>query len=112
MESLIVSPTTPSSNGIASDTFATIDPAVVVDHLAAVLEITLGATRRQLEDFGSLLSKAKYSETVQRCTRFATESQAQVLYVRKDVVSVAEDHSNGIVDASGEPQRRLKYVIC
>ncbi len=100
MESLAVSPASPSPNGVTSNSFPTINPLLVVEHLVAVLEITLGATRRELENIGSLLSKARYSDTVQRCTRFATESQV-ALYVRKDIVSEAQDGADGNTEASG-----------
>jgi dynein heavy chain 1, cytosolic len=100
MESMVAAPASPAPNGVASNPFPTIDPILVVEHLAAVLEITLGATRRELENFGSLLSKARYSDTVQRCTRFATESQV-ALYVRKDVVSEGEDGLQGVADVPG-----------
>lgn len=98
MESLVAPPVSPS-NGVATNGFPTIDPTLVVEHLAAVLQITLGATRKELENIGSLLSKSKYSDTVQRCTRFASESQV-ALYVQKDVVAQADE-------VSGEPG---KYV--
>ena len=98
MEGLVTSPASPSTNGLATGAFPTIDPNVVVEYLASVLEITLGAKRRDLESAGSLFSKARYSETVQRCTRFATESQV-ALYVQKDIA--AGDSLNGDVDASG-----------
>lgn len=98
MESLVTSPANPSPNGIATSNFPTIDPTLVVEHLAAILEITLGATRKDLENAGSLLSKAKYSETVQRCTRFATENQL-ALYVQKDIASL--DASDGSLDGAG-----------
>lgn len=97
MESLVTSPTSSSTNGLATATFPTIDPSLVVEHLASVLEITLGASRKELENVGSLLSKSRYSETVQRCTRFATESQV-ALYVQKDIAT--EDGSDGTVGAS------------
>lgn len=98
MESLVTSPASPSTNGLATSAFPTIDPNVVVEYLTQVLEITLGAKRKDLENAGSLFSKARYSETVQRCTRFATESQV-ALYVQKDIA--AGDGLNGDVDASG-----------
>jgi dynein heavy chain 1 len=98
MESLVTSPASPSTNGLATGGFPTIDPNVVVEYLASVLEITLGANRKDLESAGSLLSKPRYSETVQRCTRFATESQV-ALYVQKDIA--AGDGLNGDIDISG-----------
>lgn len=85
MEGLVTSPAT-ISNGVAPTAFSTIDPSLVVEHLASVLEIALGASRKELENEHSLLSKSRYSETVQRCTRFATESQV-ALYVQKDIAS-------------------------
>jgi dynein heavy chain 1 len=97
MESLVTSPASPSPNGVATSAFPTIDPNLVVEHLAAVLEITLGASRKDLENVGSLLSKARFSETVQRCTRFATESQL-ALYVQKDVATA--DGSDGSLDGT------------
>src|SRR2546430_17242874 len=97
MEGPVISPgangTVPTGNA-----FPTIDASVVVEHLAAVLEITLGASRRDLEGLGSLLSKPKHSETIQRCTRFASESQVAI-YVQKDAVATSD--MNGPVDGLG-----------
>jgi dynein heavy chain 1 len=89
----------PSTNGVPTG-FPTVDPNIVVEYLASVLEITLGAKRKDLENAGSLLSKSRYAETVQRCTRFATESQV-ALYVQKDI-AVGET-ANGDVDTLGMP---------
>lgn len=75
-----------------SSASAIIDPEIVVRHLVDLLEITLGATRDDLEHKGSLLSEARKSDTVQRCTRFASESQV-ALYVQKTVI--ATDLPNG-----------------
>lgn len=87
-------------NGVAAPSSppAVVDPSVVVQYLADVLQVTLGAARSELEGAGSLLSKAKYSETVQRCTRFAFESQP-ALYVQKDLVGTEE--TNGTEDGIG-----------
>lgn len=76
-----------SANGVAAAApFPTIEPERVVEHLAAVCEIALGATRDELEQLGSLLHKARYGETVSRCTRFASDSQ-NVLYIQKDIAN-------------------------
>ena len=93
----VTSPTSPATNGLATAAFPTIDPNLVVEYLASILQSTLGASRGDLENVGSLLSKARYSETVQRCTRFATESQA-ALYVQKDMVGA--DRLDGPLGAS------------
>ena len=71
---------TPSSSSSTN-----IDPNVVVRHLVELLETTLGASTEDLESPGSLLSGSKRHDTVQRCTRFASEPQ-NVLYVLKDIV--------------------------
>lgn len=75
----------PSPNGVAKDAFA-VDPILIVEHLASVIEITLGATRKDLENGNSLLSKSRYQDTISRCTRFASENQV-ALYVTKDIAS-------------------------
>lgn len=79
------------SNGAppSAQTTALVDPSAVIQYLIGVLEVTLGALRTELESTGSLLSEAKYNETVQRCTRFASESQV-ALYVQKDLVAAGE----------------------
>ena len=76
-----------------------IDPNLVVDYLVEVLGITLGASLEDLENAGSLLSRSRKSETIQRCTRFALESQV-VLYVQKEFAPAAE--TNGINGISGK----------
>lgn len=80
-----------------------VDSSAVVQYLTEVLQVTLGALKTELESAGSLLSKAKHSDTVQRCTRFATEAQV-ALYVQKDLVASEEtegtDDGQGMVDLS------------
>lgn len=87
-------PISPKPNG--TDTFA-IDPLVIVEYLANVLEITLGATRKELENSGSLLAPESRSHTLQRCSRFASENQL-ALYVTKDVASAGG--IDGVIDES------------
>ena len=107
MESLVNNssggPSSPSTNGLATTTFPTVDPNIIVEYLASVLETTLGASRRDLEKNGSLLSKSQSSDTVQRCTRFATESQL-VLYVQKLVTPLQE---GDVLDGVSENQSML-----
>lgn len=74
---------------------ASIDPDLVVRHLVNLLEITLGASTDDLERKGSLLSEARRRDTVQWCTRFASESQV-ALYVQKTVVTT--ELANGAVN--------------
>jgi dynein heavy chain 1 len=77
----------PSANGLAAGAGGgyQIDPLLILDHLTQVCEITLGASKKELENVGSLLSKARVSDTTQRVQRWA-ESQA-VLYLQKDIAS-------------------------
>ncbi|KAI8958673.1 cytoplasmic dynein heavy chain [Daldinia sp. FL1419] len=74
----------PGTNGLSPSPFVMIDPASVVDYLASVVTIALGATRSDLERSGNFLSKSNYDDTVQRCSRFATDAQV-ALYIQKDV---------------------------
>lgn len=78
----------PGANGHAPSSIpsTTIDPNLVVQHLVDHLEVTLGASAEDLESSGSMLCVSKRQDTMQRCTRFASESQ-NALYVLKDVVS-------------------------
>ncbi|KAK4192422.1 putative dynein heavy chain [Podospora australis] len=82
----VQSPGTP--NGVAgaagATPFSTVDPVRVVEHLTILLEAALGAKRSELEAQGSLLSKARYSDTLQRCSRFALDTQVS-LYIQKDL---------------------------
>ena len=59
----------------------------MLQHLSDLLEVTLGASPSDLESRGSLLSPASRTDTIQRCTRFASESQV-ALYVQKDLVGL------------------------
>lgn len=88
---------------------AIINPSLVVRYLVDLLEITLGASTEDLESKGSILSETKHSDTVQRCTRFASESQVAI-YVQKDVISpdVPNGRANGHI-SSGMPP--LPYYL-
>ena len=77
--------TSPGTNGTAGAPFTAVDPARVVEHLAVLLEAALGATRAELEAPGSLLSKTRHPDTLQRCTRFALDAQV-ALYIQKDLL--------------------------
>ncbi|KAI9731342.1 MAG: hypothetical protein M1834_005245 [Cirrosporium novae-zelandiae] len=95
-------------NGDSTSPLPTADPTVIVDHLVQVLQVTLGALRQDLESAGSLLSKPKYNETVHRCSRFASESQA-ALYVHKDVVAASPQ--NGTTQQDGIPSVQYVYTL-
>lgn len=75
------------ANGASSPSFNTVNPEVMVEHLASVVSIALGATRAELNGPGSLLSSANYEDTVHRCSRFATDGQV-ALYIQKNAESL------------------------
>lgn len=82
-----------------SPTPPTIDPQIIVNHLEKVLDVSLGALERDLYAPGSLLSPAKLQDTLQRCSRFASEGQS-VLYIVKEK---AEDaRADGLEGANGK----------
>lgn len=77
-------------NGVPGPAQASlVDAGTVIQYLTEVLQVTLGALKTELEGAGSLLSSAKYNDTVQRCMRFASEAQV-ALYVQKDLVASEE----------------------
>lgn len=91
-------------NGISTpDAAALVDSGAVIQYLTEVLQVTLGAQRSELESAGSLLSESKYNETLQRCTRFASEPQV-ALYVQKDIVTAEE--TNGETEEQGRATLR------
>ncbi|KAF7560337.1 hypothetical protein G7046_g3815 [Stylonectria norvegica] len=93
-----VSSVVPPANGVAAVPFPTVEPERVVEHLAAICQITLGASREDLEQTGSLLHKSRYADTITRCTRFASDTQI-VLYIQKDVAqsSTVENGADTVV---------------
>jgi dynein heavy chain 1 len=74
------------------------DPNTIVEHLEKVLDVSLGATPQDLYAPGSLLHSARKEDTLQRCSRFASEGQ-QTLYLAKNIVEEpridATDGTNG-----------------
>ena len=89
----VLAPSAP--NGVAAPTIHDdVDPLVVLEHIVALIQSTLGAARKELEAVGSLLSKSKHDETVNRCARFGSDSQA-ALYAQKDVIEETEANGHG-----------------
>lgn len=99
-------PQGPGANGETPSAFITIDPKLVVDYLVSVVSITLGATRDDLESPGSLLSKESHADTLQRCTRFASDAQV-ALYIQKETTPTA-DIPDGSADSGKSPSVPLR----
>lgn len=97
-----VAPDLDGPNGVSPSAVGAIDPTIIVKHLVSAVEITLGATREDLERPGNLLSTANHADTIERCTRFASESQC-ALYVQKGLAQSAEE-----VNGSGESRKSLQ----
>ena len=71
----------------------------LVQHLADLVEVTLGASTDDLQRPGSLLSSSERSDTFRRCTRFASESLVAI-YVQKNLADVQQVNGDG--DCTGE----------
>jgi dynein heavy chain 1 len=80
----VLSPSAPNGDSAPASLLEPVDPLHVLHHIAALIETTLGAARRELEAVGSLLSKASHAEAINKCARFAVDPQI-TLYAQKDV---------------------------
>ena len=78
----ILSPTAANGNGSVSLPEPA-DPLAVLEHIANLIETALGAARKELEAVGSLLSKNKHEESLERCAQFAADSHVAI-YAQKD----------------------------
>lgn len=54
----------------------------LLDYLARLLEVTLGAAKKDLEEHGSLLCITRLSDTLQQFTSFLNEPQVAI-YIHK-----------------------------
>lgn len=90
---------TPGANGHTPAAAAALSPETVGQHLADLLEVTLGASLEELEGPGSLFSPSRKAETLQRSARFASESQ-MALYVQKNIVN-PEENGNHKIEPEG-----------
>lgn len=89
----------PAANGVSPAPFPTIEPERLLEHLAQVCVVALGATREDLEQVGNLLHNSRRSETISRCMRFANDAQ-NVLYVQKDIAQSTVENGS---DTTSEP---------
>ncbi|EWC45394.1 cytoplasmic dynein heavy chain [Drechslerella stenobrocha 248] len=96
----------PSSS---SPSTSTTNPVNMLEHLVQVIDVTLGASKRELEATGSLLSRSHYSDTLLRCSRFSSEGPT-VLYICKDLVETPADPASEAIDGSATPQYRYSVA--
>lgn len=78
----VLSPAAPNGNGPSSAPEPA-DPLAVLEHIANLIETALGAARKELEAVGSLLSKTKHAESLEKCAQFAADSHVAI-YAQKD----------------------------
>lgn len=82
---MIASNTTLATSSSTTSLLPAFSPILLIDYLTEVLSATLGASKRDLESNGSILSDPRYSETLSKCSRFAAEPIV-ALYASKDVL--------------------------
>jgi len=80
----VLSVSQPNGDGTHEHEPKTTDPILVLEHIARLIEANLGAARRELEAVGNLLSQSHQSQSLERCSRFATEPQV-ALFAQKDI---------------------------
>ncbi len=78
----VLSSAVPNGNGPVSMQQPA-DPLAVLEHIANLVEVALGAARRELEAVGSLLSKSKHAESLDKCAQFAADSHVAI-YAQKE----------------------------
>jgi hypothetical protein len=85
-------PTTTTSTPISSTIVAVapFDPTVLTDYLAELASVILNASREDLQ-----LSLLSYSDTLQKCSKFATDPSNLVLYLRKEFGDATSQNNNG-----------------
>jgi dynein heavy chain 1, cytosolic len=91
-DSIITTTTPPPSSTLTDDTTTIIppfDPTLLAEFLTELAVVILNASRGDLQD--SLLS---YPDTLQRCSRFATDSNNPALYLRKETGDDSPQHGN------------------
>jgi dynein heavy chain 1 len=93
----VLSPTIPNGTSNVA-ILEPVDSLTVLEHIANLIETTLGVARRELEAVGSLLSKSSRSDSLAKCARFAIEPSV-TLYAQKDV---REDLVNGHDDTPSQ----------
>ncbi|EGX53504.1 hypothetical protein AOL_s00006g370 [Orbilia oligospora ATCC 24927] len=83
-----------------------VNPVTLLDHIVHVVDITLGAPKRELEGAGNMLSRSHYSDTLLRCSRFCGEGPT-ALYVCKEMVESAGDTSTDSIEGPTTPQYKF-----
>lgn len=78
----VATPSAANGNGL-SPTLEAAQPEAVLEHIANLIETSLGAAREELKALGSLLSDSKHAESLEKVSQFAADTQV-ALYAQKD----------------------------
>ncbi|KAF1817029.1 putative dynein heavy chain, cytosolic [Eremomyces bilateralis CBS 781.70] len=87
---------------------AAVDPNILLDHITRVLEVTLGATKEDLEQNRSILTPSQIENTLSQCTWFSKEG-AVALYCFKE--AYLEDDTDAVNGEQGLSSDRFRYVL-
>lgn len=104
MENAVIGPESRSPSGPNSKDAFSADPEMILQYIAKVLRILLGAEQEDLENFGSLLSEGLRPHTLQLCSRFALENHPAIYVMKELLTSTVLD---GVIDLS----RRRKTML-
>lgn len=97
MENAVIGPESRSPSGPNSKDAFSADPEMILQYIAKVLRILLGAEQEDLENFGSLLSEGLRPHTLQLCSRFALENHPAIYVMKELLTSTVLD---GVIDLS------------
>ncbi|TKX19773.1 dynein heavy chain [Elsinoe australis] len=108
MEDPLPVETNGDSNGISAEAESSVfDSQKIIDYLVSILAATLGASRQELEAEGCLLSPALLDDTIDKCTKFALESQVAI-HVQKE----ARPQENGsLKNGNGVVPQGPRYFL-
>lgn len=106
MDNAVIGQVSSSPTGSSGkDVFST-DPIIILEYVANVLRILLGAEQQDLENNESLLSQELRPQTLQVCSRFAQENYPAI-YVMKELLS--SPVFDGAIDLSHSIH--YKYIL-
>jgi len=87
-----------------------VNPITLLDHLTDILTVTFGATKRELESGTSLLSKTRYSESLQRCSKFAGDGSMALYASKEQIGSIDLDDGKGKMELCFRSKGSTKFM--
>ncbi|KAF2672450.1 cytoplasmic dynein-like protein 1 heavy chain 1 [Microthyrium microscopicum] len=102
-----------NGNGVSTQIAQDIDPQILIDHLALLLQVTLGATSEELQHTDSLLGSSRREDTLKACARFAQEAKATSIYIQKlrrsSSISDEEDEAEDVFSYQLHAEQSYEY---